>query len=118
MEWYLGPLRKYTEFEGRARRKEYWFFLLMHIGVAIILFAVGEAISSGLGVVLYLVYILATLVPALALFVRRLHDIDKSGWWLLLNFVPFGAIVLLVFTLTEGKADTNQYGVNPKVAAA
>ncbi|HJO80672.1 MAG: DUF805 domain-containing protein [Acidimicrobiales bacterium] len=74
-EWYLGPLRKYSDFAGRADRKEYWLFFLWHLALLIAI----SALSSSL----YLLYSLGTLVPALAVGVRRLHDTSHSGWWML-----------------------------------
>src|SRR5262245_14061176 len=106
MNWYLDVLKKYADFSGRARRKEYWMFALFNAiaYVAIlILSAVLASIEESLaliGSLLLMVYGLAVLVPGLAVAVRRLHDTGRSGWWFLIAFVPFvGGIILLVFTV-------------------
>jgi uncharacterized membrane protein YhaH (DUF805 family) len=109
-------------FGGRSRRKEYWYFLLFNIIVAIVLAWIdallGTFSSSGIGV-LSGIYGLAILIPSLAVTVRRLHDIDRSGWWILINLFPLiGSIVLLVFAVSEGTPGNNQYGPNPKEATA
>jgi uncharacterized membrane protein YhaH (DUF805 family) len=117
MDWYLKVLRQYADFSGRARRKEYWMFVLFNI-----LIAVGIAIVEsilGLGFAgfgpLSGLYALALLIPSLAVSVRRLHDTGRSGWWVLIGFVPLiGLIVLLVFMVTDSEHGSNQYGPNPK----
>ena len=114
MNWYLGVFKNYAGFSGRARRKEYWMFVLFHIIVAAVLLGVGIAIDSQIP---YLVYLLAAVVPSLAVFVRRLHDTGRSGWWFLIGLIPVvGDIVLLVFMVSDGTREENQYGVNPKFA--
>lgn len=119
MEWYQHALKKYSTFDGRATRKEYWYFALFNTVVAMVLFVVGELLATGLGSVLYLLYLLGTLSPSLAVSVRRLHDIGRSGWWLLVAFVPLvGSVVLLVFLLTASAPATNEYGPEPELAAA
>ena len=119
MNWYLEVLKKYAVFSGRARRKEYWLFVLFNIIftiVASILDAVvfGTAIG-GLGP-LYGLYALAILVPGLAVSVRRLHDVGKSGWFFLIVLIPIvGGIWLLVVMCRDSTPGENQYGANPKV---
>lgn len=123
MDWYLEVWRKYAIFSGRARRKEYWWFflinLLVSIGLAIVDGITGSfSAETGMGL-LGSLYALAVLIPGIAVSVRRLHDTERSGWWLLLAFVPVvGAIVLLVFLVQDGKPGANQYGVNPKGISA
>jgi uncharacterized membrane protein YhaH (DUF805 family) len=122
LSWYLEALKKYAVFGGRSRRKEYWYFLLFNIIVAIVLAWIdallGTFSSSGIGV-LSGIYGLAILIPSLAVTVRRLHDIDRSGWWILINLFPLiGSLVLLVFAVSEGTPGNNQYGPNPKEATA
>jgi uncharacterized membrane protein YhaH (DUF805 family) len=121
MNWYLEVLKKYAVFTGRARRKEYWFFVLFNVIIAIALTVVD--ISAGLYDDVYDVgllsslYSLAVLLPSIAVSVRRLHDIDRTGWWMLIAFVPLvGAIVLLVFAVLDSTPGDNRYGPNPKAA--
>jgi uncharacterized membrane protein YhaH (DUF805 family) len=114
MEWYLDVLKKYAEFSGRARRKEYWMFMLFNFIVAFVIGFVEGIIGSG-GIVGGL-YSLAVLLPGIAVSVRRLHDTDRSGWWLLIGLVPIvGALVLLFFMVQEGKETENDFGSNPKL---
>ncbi|MEV5731925.1 DUF805 domain-containing protein [Streptomyces sp. NPDC014940] len=116
MHWYIDVLKKYAVFSGRARRQEYWMFFLFNIIISIVLAIVDAAIGSN---VLAGIYALATLLPGLGVAVRRLHDTGRSGWWILIGFIPLvGAIILIVFLATEGKPETNQYGPNPKYAQA
>ncbi|MFF2844722.1 DUF805 domain-containing protein [Streptomyces sp. NPDC058001] len=116
MNWYLDVLKKYAVFSGRARRQEYWMFVLFNVIAAIILSIIDAVIGSN---ILIIIYWLGVLVPSLAVAVRRLHDTDKSGWFLLIGLIPFvGGIILLVFMATEGKPNENQYGPNPKLAPA
>lgn len=114
MNWYLEVLKKYAVFSGRARRKEFWMFCLFNIIIAIVLGTV-EGIVGSPGILGGL-YSLAVLIPGIAVSVRRLHDTDRSGWWLLIGFIPIiGALVLLVFMVLDGKPGENQYGPNPKI---
>lgn len=113
MEWYLEVLKKYAVFAGRSRRKEYWMFCLFNLIVAVLLAIVDGAMNSP--GVLGLLYSLFVLLPALAVTVRRLHDIDRSGWWIFISLIPVvGSIILLVFLVQDGQAGHNQYGANPK----
>ena len=117
MNWYLEVLKKYAVFNGRARRKEYWMFFLFNIIIAFVLGFI-EGLVGRPGVV-GMLYSLAVLIPGIAVSVRRLHDTDRSGWWLLIAFIPLiGAIVLLVFMVQDSKSGQNQYGENPKEATA
>ena len=116
MSWYLEVLKKYAVFEGRARRKEYWFFILFDsifmvwsLLIGLVLFGV----EGGTG--LFILYNLARLIPAIAVSVRRLHDTGRSGWSALLPLIPLvGSIIFLVFMLEDGTPGENQYGPNPK----
>lgn len=115
MNWYLEVLKKYAVFSGRARRKEYWMFILFNMIIAVAL-GIIEGLVGSPGVVGTL-YSLAVLIPSIAVLVRRLHDTDRSGWWVLIGFIPvIGVIVLLVFTIQDSKPGQNQYGDNPKEA--
>jgi len=124
MNWYLTALKKYAVFEGRSRRKEYWFFQLFNTLFLIALIVVDNMAGmtrahagighGGLGLLSGL-YGLATFLPALGVMVRRLHDTGRSGWWALIAMVPFiGGIILLVFMFLDSQPGTNQYGPNPK----
>lgn len=114
MNWYIQVLKKYAVFSGRARRKEYWMFFLFYVLIAIALGIVegilGIAPESD-DSVLVTIYQLATLIPTIAVGVRRMHDSDHSGWWVL---VP---IVNLVFALIEGTRGDNRFGPDPKATA-
>jgi uncharacterized membrane protein YhaH (DUF805 family) len=121
MEWYKAVLQKYTVFSGRARRKEYWMFVLVNffiiIALEIVMFILGSMddnlmlIGSGL-LSLYGLYIF---LPTLAVAVRRLHDVGKSGWWYFIALVPFiGGIWLLILFASDSQPGENQYGPNPK----
>ena len=123
MNWYLHVLKNYATFSGRARRKEYWMFFLFNV-----------LISLGLGVLdvvagTYSVeyetgffsslYSLLVLIPGIAVGVRRLHDTNRSGWWILISLIPIiGVLVLFVFMCLDSQPGTNRFGVNPKEAAS
>jgi uncharacterized membrane protein YhaH (DUF805 family) len=119
---------RYRDFKGRSRRSEYWFIQLFlvvtNIAVAIIDLAlmgwdVDRFIANGGGGIVGLIWILVTIVPALAVLVRRLHDTGKSGWWALVGFLPLvGAVVLLVFTVTDSSPGENKFGISPKESSA
>jgi len=117
MHWYLQALNKYAVFTGRSRRKEYWMFQLINLLIAAVLIAADLASgmrSFGVNALLAL-YTLATVIPSLAVTIRRLHDINRSGWWLLISLVPFGGLVLLIFACIDSDPGPNQYGPNPKL---
>lgn len=117
MNHYTDVLKKYAVFSGRARRQEYWMFTLFQVAVVIVL-AILDAVL-GAGSLIVGLYVLATFVPSLAVTVRRLHDLGKSGAWYFIAFVPLiGGIWLLVLTATAGQPAPNQYGPDPKVLAA
>lgn len=119
MEWFIYALQRFRDFEGRSRRREFWYFALFHfilsIGAAFLdnLFGFTDlGTESG---PIQVLFILIMLIPAIAVSVRRLHDIDKSGFWYLLIFVPIiGWIWLLIFFLQEGTYGPNKYGPDPK----
>ncbi|HEX9060330.1 MAG TPA: DUF805 domain-containing protein [Clostridia bacterium] len=118
MEWYLKVLKNYANFNGRARRKEYWMFVLFTCIIALPLGILALVTAKSLGFLfmgLYVLYCLGITIPAIAVMVRRLHDIGKSGWWYFINFVPLiGGIWLLILLCTEGTMGTNSYGPDPK----
>ncbi|MFF4423132.1 DUF805 domain-containing protein [Streptomyces sp. NPDC001549] len=113
MNHYLDVLKKYAVFSGRARRQEYWMFFLFNMAAAIILMILDGVL--GTSPVLYSIYVVAVLLPNLGVTIRRLHDTGKSGWWILINLVPFvGFIWFIVLVATAGQQQQNQYGPDPK----
>ena len=123
MNWYLQVLKNYATFSGRARRKEYWMFVLFNYIFLFIAFTIdyviGTRISGFSYGVFFFLYTLAVLIPSLAVSVRRLHDIGNSGWMILIGLIPIiGSIWLLVLMVTDSNPDENQYGPNPKVIIA
>jgi uncharacterized membrane protein YhaH (DUF805 family) len=123
VSWYLEALTKYAVFSGRSRRMEYWYFVLFNLIVFIVLGLIDTLLGTfnvvqGVGL-LSGIYSLAVIIPTLAVTVRRLHDIDRTGWWIFINLIPLiGTIVLLVFALTPGTLGSNRYGSDPKGATA
>ena len=119
MNWYREAFRKYATFEGRARRKEYWYFALGNaLAICVLAFIDGMigtwdpdaeiGLLSGL-------FALAVFIPGIAVSVRRLHDTDRPGWWFLVNLVPIvGWLVMLVFACLDSQPGANRYGPNPK----
>jgi uncharacterized membrane protein YhaH (DUF805 family) len=126
MEWLLLPLKRYADFSGRSRRKEYWMFVLAQLLVylpLVVLLIVGAAQSEQndpsllviVSCVLIFLLTLALLVPSIAVAVRRFHDQGKSGWLYLLSLIPWvGGLLLIVFMCIEGTAGANAYGPDPK----
>ncbi|ESP94786.1 DUF805 domain-containing protein [Pseudoalteromonas luteoviolacea] len=112
MEWYISVLKNYVVFNGRARRKEYWMFVLFNLIFSVVIAVLDGVLGTSF---LSLIYALAVLVPSVAVSIRRLHDTGRSGWWVLISLLPLiGAIVLLIFAVQEGDQDSNDYGPNPK----
>src|SRR5258708_26067420 len=109
MKWYLQVLKKYAVFSGRARRREYWFFFLFNIIISIVLSVIDVTVgtfsaTSGVGL-LSGIYGLAVIIPPVAVGGRRMHDIDRTGWWLLIAFIPLiRGVVLLLFVRLPGTA--------------
>lgn len=127
MEWMLLPLKRYADFNGRSRRKEYWMFMLLQAIVLLVLgglFGIAAALmggENGPGALAWLVaavigiVVLALIVPSIAVTVRRLHDQGKSGWFYLISLVPYvGGFIVLVFMCLEGTPGPNEYGENSK----
>jgi uncharacterized membrane protein YhaH (DUF805 family) len=114
--------RKYVVFTGRARRSEYWWFTLFFF-VAIIVASIIDAVvlgteSTSVGPI-YTIVALGCFLPSLAVGVRRLHDLDKSGWWLLIGIIPIvGAIILIIWFVKQGTTGDNKFGPDPMVAIA
>jgi len=110
-------LNKYATFSGRAPRSEYWYFFLFLIIINIVASVLDSALFGDMPV-LYLVATLGLLVPSISAGVRRLHDTDKSGWWLLIGLIPLvGTIVLIVFLCQRGTVGPNRFGSDPLQAA-
>jgi len=108
MNWYLKVLKQYADFNGRARRKEYWMFLLFNITIIFSLLALIFGLQIRFLSIVYLIYALGTLIPSIAVGVRRMHDVGKSGWYLL---IPIYSLILVC---TDGEKGVNQYGSDPK----
>ncbi len=116
LNWYMHVLSNYATFGGRARRAEYWNFFLVNLVIVLVLEFVLGAIHLGF---LAYIYSLAVLIPSIAVGIRRMHDTNRSGWWLLIALIPFiGWVAVLVLLALEGTAGPNQYGPDPKAAAA
>ncbi|WP_455756462.1 DUF805 domain-containing protein [Sulfurimonas sp.] len=116
MNWYLDVIKnKYADFNGRARRAEYWHFILFNTLVMIGFFIIDMLIfGSNQFAVLYLMYYLFSIIPTIAVTFRRIHDIDKSAWWLLIILIPIiGQIILFIFTVLKGTDGTNRFGRDP-----
>ena len=116
---------RYAKFNGRATRSEYWFYMLFYFILAVLVGMIDTLLinpmlgatsqQAGEGGFLQIILALVLLVPSIAIGVRRLHDIGKSGWWLLIGLVPIiGALVLIYFYVTDSQAGSNQFGKNPK----
>jgi uncharacterized membrane protein YhaH (DUF805 family) len=108
---------KYFDFSGRATRSEYWFFQLISILLLIILISILASISSleEYIVTTVMIYFIITFIPSFSISFRRLHDTGRSGWWILISFIPLiGPIIMLFFLITDSQLGTNKYGPNPK----
>ena len=120
IKWYKTvDFDNYANFNGRARRSEYWYFALMNIIILIVAAVLDNLLGTTFGILpygyLYLVVALAVFIPGLAVSVRRLHDVGKSGWFYFIVLIPLvGAVWLLVLFFTEGNQGENQYGSDPK----
>ena len=119
MNYYFKALKSAFDFSSRARRKEFWMFTFINflVVIAIVTIEIMAGLydfDRGYGI-LTGIYNLVLFIPALAISVRRLHDTNKSGWFLLVNLIPvIGSIIILVFCCKEGDQGTNKYGPNPK----
>lgn len=114
MNWFLHALRHYADFSGRARRMEYWMYLLVYFLIYGVLLALQNYVLPSLGGILVLVYALALIIPGISVSVRRLHDTGHSGWWFLIGLTGIGWFVLLYWYLKDGDPGSNAYGPNPK----
>ena len=120
IEWYKKVVfENYANFEGRARRAEYWWYALGNFILLIIAMILDNVLGITMGQMgygpIYALLALATFIPGLAVGIRRLHDVGKSGWWYFIVLIPIiGAIWLLILFFTEGEKGKNQYGADPK----
>lgn len=113
-------LKRYAEFSGRSRRKEYWLFILLYVILSVVATLLDTsvfremAINNEMGVVSLIVSV-GLIIPLIAVAIRRLHDTDRSGWWILLGLIPLlGGLVLLVFYCLDGTPGDNRFGPDPK----
>ena len=119
MNWYIAALKKYSVFQGRARRKEFWYFFLFYFFYYFILAYIDNVTGSydpqeGVGF-LTSIYLIAMIIPSIAVYIGRLHDINRSGKWFFLNFFPIiGNVLLLYFASQDSYPGNNKYGPNPK----
>lgn len=126
MEWMLAPYKRYADFDGRSSRREYWMFQLLFVLVFLVIggvfiafdsrgvTSIGPSLLEDAGGVALAIFFLGSLIPQLSVTVRRLHDQDKSGWYYLINFIPYvGGLIMLVFMCTRGTDGENQYGPDP-----
>lgn len=118
-KWFIMCVRdKYADFNGRARRKEYWMFVLVVLILSIILSVIELIVGLTIPILSYILS-LGLFLPGLGVSIRRLHDVGKSGWWYLIIFVPLlGAIYLIYLMVQDGQPETNQWGPNPKSGQA
>lgn len=117
MKWYLGVMKNYGNFDGRARRKEFWMFQLVNQLVLYVFYLMSPLFlwNTFLSFLFLILMIIVAIIPAWSVMVRRLHDINFSGLWILINLVPFlGPITLFIFTVMEGTSGDNKFGPDPK----
>jgi uncharacterized membrane protein YhaH (DUF805 family) len=123
MNWWLIAMKKYVDFSGRARRTEYWMFILFNLIFAVVALALDGILGmanegSGFGL-FYGLFSLAIIVPTWSVTVRRLHDVGKSGWWIFISLIPIiGGIWLFILTVSDSQPGDNQYGPHPKLSIA
>jgi uncharacterized membrane protein YhaH (DUF805 family) len=114
IQWYTEVLKKYTVFNGRSGRAEFWYFTLVNFIVLLVLSIIGQFIGRPIATGLIVLYELFILLPSIGVGIRRLHDSNKSGWWLLLGFVPaIGGLILLILFILDSDPGDNQYGPHP-----
>ncbi|MFJ3876545.1 DUF805 domain-containing protein [Streptomyces sp. NPDC090077] len=117
VHYYVDVIKRYADFSGRARRQEYWMFVLCSIPIMAVAIALDFVLGSY--PVIFYIYNLGVFLPTLGLSIRRLHDTGRSGWWYLIGFIPFvGWIAIIVLMAIEGDAGPNEYGASPKQVTA
>lgn len=119
MNYYFEALKKYAQFNGRARRKEYWIFYLANIAIEMIIITIEHLTGLLIKTIdvgpIYILFGLIIFIPSYSVLVRRLHDTGRSGWWIFISLVPIaGPFILLGILLSDGKLGENKYGSNPK----
>ena len=115
LEYYLDAFRNCLDFDGRARRSEYWYFVLFNF-VASLLLAICVFLLPVVGLVTYMIYVFGVISPHFSLIIRRLHDTNRSGWNMLFYLIPLaGTIIMLIFLVEEGTYGPNRYGPDPKM---
>ena len=112
MEYFLDAIKKYADFSGRATRKEYWMFVLFYMIIFLLLSVVDGLLET---FILGTIFSLAVLVPSVSIAARRLHDIGRTGWWLLITLIPVIGIIILIVFLTQNSQDGNAYGPSSKL---
>lgn len=118
MSWYFRVLYRYAVFRGRATRSEYWWFVLFHVIVTLVLALVEDANRlSDAYPPFTSIYSILVLTPGIAVTVRRLHDTDRSGWWALLELVPVAGLLVIFFLVQDSDEAANRFGPNPKSVA-
>lgn len=116
MNWYLKVVKgNYANFRGRARRQEYWMFAFINLMFAVLLSMIDRLVFDAGNFILSSLYMLIVLIPGIAVAVRRLHDTSRSGWWMLLAFIPvIGVVALIMMMCVDSTPAPNRYGPNPK----
>jgi uncharacterized membrane protein YhaH (DUF805 family) len=115
-DYYINAWLNYTNFSGRTRRKEFWYVFIVNLAISFILSIFERTFLGGLATLISIVYSLAFLLPGIALGIRRLHDTGRSGWWLLIGFLPIlGAIILIVFFVSPSVSGSNQYNADASI---
>ena len=108
MDYFVGALKKYADFTGRARRKEYWMFILVYTIINVVLAVLGlDTISAIVSIGLF--------IPSISIAARRLHDTGRSGWWQLILLIPIIGLIVLIVFLAQDSHGANDYGVSPKL---
>lgn len=113
MEYFIGAIKEYATFSGRARRKEYWMFFLFYMIFYIILAVIDGVLGT---MFLSIIFSLALLIPSISIAARRLHDTGRTGWWQLIVLIPLIGVIVLIVFLAQGSGDENKYGVSPELA--
>ncbi|MEJ0025750.1 MAG: DUF805 domain-containing protein [Rhizomicrobium sp.] len=118
INWFMSVVTQhYFDFNGRARRAEFWWFMLVYIIIDVVLAVIQNIL--GVGTVLTGLLALALLLPSLGVGVRRLHDIGRSGWWILIGFVPIVGWILIIYWYAQpGTVGANEFGADPKAGVA